>query len=98
MVPEGGHGRGRRKVGTAFVQIREADSQEDLISGCFVRNGWWAAAAALLNRGGDKWNQECARGGREPDAGEETANMGDDQCERGQYRRCLLYTSPSPRD
>ena len=40
MVPEGGHGGGRRKVGGAFLQIREADPQEDLVFGCFVRGGW----------------------------------------------------------
>ena len=32
MVPEGGHGRGRANVGGAFLQIREADPQEDLVS------------------------------------------------------------------
>ena len=40
MVPEGGHGRGRRKVGGAFLHILEAGPPEDLIFGCFVRDGW----------------------------------------------------------
>ena len=39
-VPEGGNGRARRKVGGTIIQIREADPQENLVFGCFVRGDW----------------------------------------------------------
>ena len=57
MVPEGGHCRGRRKVDGAFLQIREADPQDDLVFGCFVRSGWgvvpgdWCVLEMKLVRG-----------------------------------------------
>ena len=41
-VPEGGHGRGRRKVGGAILQVREAEAQEDPVFGCLVRGSWGA--------------------------------------------------------
>lgn len=39
MVSEGGTGGGKREVRRAVSQIREADSQGDLVFGSFVRNG-----------------------------------------------------------
>ena len=45
------------------------------------------AAAALQDQGGEKGDQEGARGGREPNVGEETASMGDDQGHGGEHSR-----------
>lgn len=45
------------------------------------------ATTTFQDQGGEKGDQEGARGGREPDAGEETANLGDDRGGGGEHRR-----------
>ena len=60
MVPEGGHGRVRRKVGGTVLQIREADPQEHLVFRSFVRGGW-----GVVLRDGCVLEIQLVRGGNE---------------------------------
>ena len=72
--------------------VAEAGSSERLSRA--VR-GVTLTAAALSDQGGEKDDQEGARGGREPDEGEEAANVRDYQGIGGEHRRmgCLVENS-----